>query len=158
MEAHYISAFSLQDKQKISNMLLSSRACTCGLKQQTNYSPFKGSLLGNTQTLMVRAQKCPSFSREKGFLHISHWFGYRMNSQGAKRKQRSFTKSLSSAPLIFYFKMCFRSKLSLFLLWITLVVPYIWEAVEPMVQDTLRYGLWSQNAWALVLYEWVSWL
>lgn len=40
MEAHYISTFSLRDEQKISNMLLSSQAHTCGpnSKQMTLHS------------------------------------------------------------------------------------------------------------------------
>lgn len=64
MGAHYIRAFSLQDKQKISNALLSSHARTCGLKQQTNHSPFKGSLSDNTTANNDGAQK-RSFQEKK---------------------------------------------------------------------------------------------
>lgn len=90
------------------NVLLAALARPCGLKQQPSDSPFKGSLWDDNRR--PEGPETLSFPREKGFLHSSPWFGWRMNSQGDERKKRSLIRSLSPAPLIFYFEMCFCSK------------------------------------------------
>lgn len=60
-----MSAFPLQDKQKIGNVLLLSHACTRGLKQQTNHSPFKGSLSDNTTANGTSTEMSVLFKRKK---------------------------------------------------------------------------------------------
>ena len=64
MEAHYISAFSPQDKRQISNTQLSSRGCTCGLKRHTNRSPSKARCQ-MTQLLTVRKPRKHPFHEKK---------------------------------------------------------------------------------------------
>lgn len=97
-EAHYISAFSLQDKRKISNTW-------SHLWFETADKPFsfQGSLSEDTTADSKKAQET-SFSWEKGSLHNSHWFGYRMHPQGDERKQRLFPRSL--LPLSFSVLKC----------------------------------------------------
>lgn len=63
-EAHYVSAFSLQDKRKISNTQLPSRGRTCGPKRQTNRSPFKAHCR-MTQLLTVRKPRKHLFHEKR---------------------------------------------------------------------------------------------
>ena len=62
---------------------------------------------------------------QKGSLHSSDRFGYRMHSQGDERKWRSCPRSL--LPLLFPVLKCASILNSLLLLWI-IWVPYIGEA------------------------------
>lgn len=69
----YGSTFPLQDKQNISDVLLSSEARTWGSRQPANTLRSRAKCQ-TTAADSKTAQKCLFFSKEEGFLHNSHWF------------------------------------------------------------------------------------
>lgn len=109
MEAHYIMLFHCRINRKSVTHGYHHMLTPVVWKQPTNRSPCKGALSDNTTAdnkspetffLLKRTRLPPQLS----LVLLQNEF------PGRWEEIEVINKAVSSAPLIFYFKMCFRSK------------------------------------------------